>query len=180
MPRNDATAIFETELAPDLKSTARSEAEGYLADFVGGVYVGDAFAAGTTIETFCSREFIEKHRPGWLRDEASLGDLIEAAAGGGPKRPVNLKDRSALLAKVGEEKFAAILREYGATVTRNGTRPDNSAAAKGEVSKNPWHASFKGDRVAAQIAVIKGLGTASAARMAKSAGVTLSGQPLRD
>jgi hypothetical protein len=172
----DATAIIKQKLGPIVKPSVMAGAKPYAADFVDGAYVGDAFPVGTTLEDFCTREFIAKHRPHWLSDEVALGDLITGACDGGPKRPVDLKTRAALLAKVGPERYAAILQEYGATTTRNGMRPDKS---KSDASKNPWAPSYKGDRIAAQTAVIRGMGTAVAASMAKSAGVTLGGQPLR-
>lgn len=45
-------------------------------------------------------------------------------------------------------------------------------------STNPWHPKFKGDRITAQQRIIK-TGTKFAIALAKSAGVTLSGTPLR-
>lgn len=164
--------IIKAKLAPLLKPSAMADAEAHAADFVGGVYAGAAFPVGTTVEEFCTDEFIRKHRRHWLRDEVSLSDLITAACTG----PINLKARGALLDKVGEEKFNAILREYGCTATKNGAKPDNSREA---ISGNPWHPKFEGDRVKAQTSIIKGLGTAKAAQLAKAAGVTLGGQPLR-
>ena len=45
---------------------------------------------------------------------------------------------------------------------------------------NPWAANFKGaDRTAAITAYIKRFGTASASRMAASAGADIAGRPLR-
>ncbi|WP_369720065.1 hypothetical protein AB8Z38_22970 [Bradyrhizobium sp. LLZ17] len=164
--------VIRAKLAPLLKPSAIPDAEACAADFVGGTYAGEAFALGTTTEEFCTREFIAKHRQHWLNDSVSLADLIAAACAG----PINLKARGELLAKVGQERFAAILREHGCTAMKNGVKLDNSPEA---ISKNPWHPAYKGDRIAAQSSVIKSMGTRVAAGLAKSAGVTLAGTPLR-
>jgi hypothetical protein len=90
---------------------------------------------------------------------------------------------------VGETKAKEILAQWGTDWVKMipGERP--GYAKKKEKteddgprpSTNPWHPNFAGDanqRAAEQARIIK-TGTKFALSMAKSAGVTLSGQPLR-
>lgn len=129
---------------------------------------------------------LKQTRPHYFYSEPDdIAVLAEAAFGERPSLTARGKLRSELGTQAAYLEMAERWGSDGVSLAP-GKRPGSVAAKKerdekptAETRNNPWHESFKGDRVAAQTSIIKGMGSKVAASMAKSAGVTLGGQPLR-
>jgi hypothetical protein len=165
------------------------------------VIIGEqiASAADDDIRDAIIDEATEK-RPHYFKQIIEIPpDELERAFGSTP----TLAAQGKLIRKFGELSTAAAAKQWGTSLgsLKPGRDPD---AAPGEakrkkaadtdapsVSSNPWHPDWKSSRpfkspeekrtlrLAAQSSVITAMGSAAAARMARSAGVTLGGQPLR-
>jgi hypothetical protein len=129
---------------------------------------------------------LKKTRPHYFYSEPDdIAVLAEAAFG---ERP-SLTARGKLAKELGSHgAYLEMASRWGSdgVSMKPGTRPGSVEAKSREKaeptrshSDNPWSENFRGDRVAAQTSIIRAMGTKVAASMAKSAGVTLSGQPLR-
>ncbi|QQO14959.1 hypothetical protein JJB99_01845 [Bradyrhizobium diazoefficiens] len=128
---------------------------------------------------------LKQTRPHYFYAEADeIAVLAEAAFGEHP----SLTARGQLAKELGSHAaFLEMAERWGSdgVSLKPGKRPGSVAAKKdrdekptAETRNNPWHESFKGDRIAAQTSIIR-MSSKMAVSMAKSAGVTLGGQPLR-
>lgn len=124
-------------------------------------------------------------RPHYFYAEADeMAVLAEAAFGERPSLTARGKLRTELGSQAAYLEMAERWGCDGVSLTA-GKRP-GSASNKDEkpretaetIRNNPWHPSFKGDRIAAQTSIIR-MSSKMAISMAKSVGVTLGGQPLR-
>lgn len=124
-------------------------------------------------------------RPHYFYAEADeMAVLAEAAFGERPSLTARGKLRNELGSQAAYLEMAERWGSDGVSLTP-GKRPGSVVAKKdsddkpiAETRNNPWHESFKGDRIAAQTSIIR-MSSKMAISMAKSAGVTLGGQPLR-
>jgi len=114
-----------------------------------------------------------------------IEQLAEAAFGANP----SLTARGKLRTELGTDAaYREIAQQWGSdgVSLKPGVRPGSSQAKQEQKTEgadaprnNPWHPSWKGsDRVAAQTSIIRA-STKLAAGMARAAGVTLAGTPLR-
>lgn len=88
--------------------------------------------------------------------------------------------QAAFMKEHGREALAAKLAERGLTIGRT-LKPTKATASDADEtpSKNPWSAKYKGkDPEGHRLRVIKS-STKLASQLARAAGVTLTGQPLR-
>jgi hypothetical protein len=143
----------------------------------------------------------ERYAERWLDDRAELFVVrvpipvakATAAFGDAP----TLAGQAVLVKTYGEPAAKAEAERWGTALgsLNPGTAPGETvdkatlhrAVAKVRAddetapSRNPWSAAWPRDkdRVVAQTAIIKSMGSAAAVRFARAAGVTLTGQPLR-
>lgn len=90
----------------------------------------------------------------------------------------NLSAQADLVKEVGVDEAKAQIERLGGKlglITKAkaaDTEPDPKS------SSNPWHKNYRGDAEAKRVELIKSLGTAKAAALAKAAGVDIAGRPL--
>ncbi|MCG2628846.1 hypothetical protein L6654_19605 [Bradyrhizobium sp. WYCCWR 13023] len=126
-------------------------------------------------------------RPHYFYAEApEIEQLAEAAFGASPSLTARGKLRKELGTDAAYRELAEQWGSDGVSL-KPGARPGSTQAKQkqdqktdaAEVRNNPWHPSWRGaDRVAAQTSIIR-TSTKLAAGLAKAAGVTLAGTPLR-
>ena len=126
------------------------------------------------------REYLDRQKEARAHWFASVDDDLEQRAFGDN----NQTARSRLYKQLGPVEYAEREKAWGATGFRKGKSPnDADPAGKAEdATKNPWRAKdFRTNKDAQQKAagIISRLGTATAANLARSAGVTLDGRPLK-
>jgi hypothetical protein len=129
-------------------------------------------------------------RQHFFKSRVKIPEAMASAAFG--ERPT-LAAQAELVKRYGEEPAKECARQWRTAIgsLKPGRHPDSgsdSGPAKtarresddAAPNKNPWHPRWAGkDRHAAQASIIKSLGTKVAASLARSAGVTLTGTPLR-
>jgi hypothetical protein len=128
-------------------------------------------------------------RPHLLKTKVLIPERMAEAAFG--ERP-SLAAQGELVKRYGEDAAKECARRWKTAIgsVRPGRHPDSTDSAPVKAvqrdsdreapNKNPWHPRWNGkDRLAAQKSIIVSLGTKVAASLAKSAGVMLTGQPLR-
>ena len=129
-----------------------------------------------------ARKFLEA-KPHWGKLEAP-GDLAEQAFGPTP----SLKAQKMFLETecLGNVETAnSEAKKWGTSLgsLKPGTRPGKEAAPKKPaaeaISKNPWLLPDGPEATERRVGIIKRLGTTVAASLAKSAGKTIAGTPLR-
>lgn len=135
---------------------------------------------GETLEEYVA-SLRNTHPHYWASDD--IVDEAEKAFGGRP----TLTYRGELLKNVGAAMYAMLRDQWGASDSNlnPGTRPGPADVKTGQPadkssSGNPWSKNFAGDdteRAGRIASIIKAMGTAGAAGMAKAAGTTI-GRPL--
>lgn len=160
------------------------------------VTVGTKMAAVSSDEekVEIAQAWVDARKADWLEHIVEIDDALVVNA------CTSLKARGELAQKYGVESVEAALRAKGVAMTEI-KRPRESKQEQkkapgpdaGDTSSNPWSKKFRvtggpvkseADRTArvndARAKFIRMAGTAAAARMAKSAGVSLGGLPLRE
>ncbi len=124
----------------------------------------------------------------WLQGEEI--DRADQAWIGVDGKPPTLADQGERVKEIGETAAAHEAASYGTRLgnLKPGSRPgsapkegDDKASAGGGATSNPWHPRFSGDqeqRQAKMQSIIR-TSTRLAVDLAKAAGVSLSGAPLR-
>ena len=137
------------------------------------------------VAEYVGRILVEK--PNYKFELAVADDADLTFLGDGKTRTA--KAAGEFVAKYGEATYHATAEMYGVNdktliggKLKAGTKPGPDKNKSSAASTNPWAAQYRGDeaaRIKAQTSIIRSMGTKVAAGMAKAAGCTLGGQPLR-
>jgi hypothetical protein len=133
-------------------------------------------------------DYFEERKTHYFKTRVRIPADLAAQAFGNPP---SLAAQGRMVKQYGEEAAAEEARRWNTKLgaTSGGRHPDSGGTEAKPVvresdreapNKNPWHPKWNGkDRVAAQTSIIRSLGSKVAAALARSAGVTLSGHPLK-
>lgn len=191
-PKKNATMLrLEAHLAPLVRNLAYP-VEGIIND--AHLSLHDAIESADSEETI--QAYIDdwfKERPHLFRVAYVIPKAMQQAAFG---EHCTLKGQGDLIKRYGEAAAAEAARDWGTRLgsTKPGVDPNSNvtvaeakkALAKAQAeapSRNPWADAYPAktpaERFAAQAGVIKAMGSKAAIRMARSAGKTLAGAPMR-
>jgi hypothetical protein len=113
---------------------------------------------------------VKAEKPHWFAPPIERAELALSS----------LKEQGELIREIGEAAASEVLAQHGLKIGQ--IKPPAKAEEKIKGEGNPYAKNFKGtpaEREAKIASIIRSAGTKFAASLAKSAGVTISGQPLR-
>jgi hypothetical protein len=134
-------------------------------------------------------DYVNERKRYWFKVAVLIPEgVAEAAFGSNP----SLKAQGELVTRYGEEAAREEAHRWKTSLGsgKPGCNPNSGTLEEAKKvirqndaeapNKNPWHPKWNGkDRTAAQISVIRGMGSKVAAALARAAGTTITGQPLR-
>jgi hypothetical protein len=153
----------------------------------------DSIACADTEET--AQAYIDTHfdqyKKHWLKVAVAIPETMASAAFLDGTAASRITAQGILAKRFGAEAVKVEAQRWGTTLGsgKAGRNPNNGDTGESKKpirdesaapNKNPWHPRWNGkDRTAAQISIIKGLGTKKAAELARSCGLSITGQPLK-